>query len=59
MQSGKWEARLGQTKGRSSASYIGLFDDEAEAAEAYDMAAVTEYRPAVATNFDSNVRVCL
>ena len=53
VQSGKWEAKLGQSRGRKH-SYIGLFDTAEQAAKAYDNASVNRFGPSVATNFDLN-----
>ena len=51
MQGGKWEARLGQSKTRRH-SYLGLFDSEEEAAQAYDTATIDRFGHGMAINFD-------
>ena len=59
MQSGKWEARSGQTRGRKN-FYIGLFDSEIEAAKACDMATADKFGVDSNTNFSiTDVRACL
>ncbi|WZN62099.1 AP2-like ethylene-responsive transcription factor [Chloropicon roscoffensis] len=46
---GRWEARIGMPG--SKHIYLGLYNDEAEAAKAYDKALVKLRGPAAATNF--------
>jgi hypothetical protein len=50
-QNGKWRAQIGKN---GHSRHLGLFDDEVEAAKAYDAAARETHREFASLNFGSN-----